>query len=553
MSRDRFVSAAPSVLRSLPVSQLPTLDQTAPPAPPRVGTLPTYVPPAKLQRLSSPPVRSWRQRAWEMAPGAAVWTCLLGPLAVGFLITFANFEYLWLLGAFALVLDVYWLVKLVHTFRFVRRGILLLEEAQRINWGGRLAKLVPGPGAPDPRDIVHAVLIPTYTERYETLKATVGALAEADYPDHLRVVAVITRETDLDGCRNVARLQEEYGDRFLAFWHIKDPLLPGIVVGKSAAMAYGGPVLKLGLDGLGLDPERVIVTDLDSDYRVHPQYFNYVTYQYCQVEDPYTSIWQPVPIFLNNLWKVPAAVRSMATLATQWQLYLHQHPKRLVMFSAYSMSLRLLAEVDFWDDDVIPEDSRFYWKAFFTYGERLNVRGAFLPMYGDAPRAADYGTTLVSQYEQIKRWAWGVTDIPYVAERMTLHREIPLRIRLDRFRMLIFNHLSWATVPLLILVSGTLPSLFNYDYGLSTTGALLETVGSVILQITLLNILAVAVLDNRLQPRPPGWSWWHRRWVDLQTIMYPAVFVVLSVLPALEAQTRLLFGSHLEYRVTEKH
>ncbi len=533
------------------MSQTPVLD-SAPGAVPKIGVLPGYVPPERITRSPLGPP-SWRQRLWEMVPGATVWLCLLGPLAVGFVITFTNFQYLWILGAFAVVLDVYWLVKLVHTFRYVLRGIQLLEEAQRIHWGARLDRLERPPGGPDPRAIVHAVLIPTYTEKYETLRATVGALAGADYPNHLRIVAVITRETDLQGCRNVARLQEELGDRFLAFWHIKDPLLPGIVVGKSAAMAYGGPVLHRALLGLGLELDQVIVTDLDSDYRVHPQYFNYISYQYCLDPERATAIWQPVPIFLNNLWRVPAAVRSMATLATQWQLYLHQHPKRLVMFSAYSMSLRLLSEVGFWDDDVIPEDSRFYWKAFFVYGERLRVKGAFLPMYGDAPRAADYGTTLVSQYEQIKRWAWGVTDIPYVAARMTQHPEIPLRVRLDRFRLLIFNHLSWATVPLLILISGTLPSLFNYDYALSTTGALLETVGSLILQVTLLNILAVAILDNRLQPRPRQWGWWRRRFADLQTLMYPVVFVVLSVLPALEAQTRLLFGSHLEYRVTEKH
>ena len=158
-----------------------------------------------------------------------------------------------------------------------------------------------------------------------------------------------------------------------------------------------------------------------------------------------------------------------------------------------------------------------------------------------------------SQYNQIKRWAWGVTDIPYVAARMPAHPEIPVRIRVQRFRMLIFNHLSWATVPLLILIAGSLPSFFNYDYGLSNTGAILETVASLILQTTLLNILAVAVLDNRIQPRPAGWNWWRRRAADMQTIIYPVVFLVLSVIPALEAQTRLLFGSHLEYRVTEKH
>ncbi|HUY55490.1 MAG TPA: glycosyltransferase family 2 protein [Candidatus Nanopelagicaceae bacterium] len=524
-------------------------------APPRVGVLPTYVPPEKRNRVALPVPGHQRrqQRLWEMAPGVLVWACLLAPVAAGFVITFTNFEYLWLLGVFAVILDLYWLVKLVHTFRFVVRGIRILEQTQAIDWTERLATISLPPGAPDPAEVVHAVLIPTYTERYETLRATVGALAAASYARDRKIVAIITRETDLDGCRNVAQLQEEFGDSFRAFWHIKDPLLPGIVVGKSAAMSYAGPVLARGCAGLGLDPQRLIVTDLDSDYRVHPQYFSYITYHYCEAADRLTSIWQPVPLFLNNLWRVPAAVRSMATLSTQWQLYLHQHPKRLVMFSAYSMSMQLVTEVGFWDDDVIPEDSRFFWKAFFTYGERLHVHGAFMPMYGDAPRAADYGSTLVSQYNQIKRWAWGVTDVPYVAARMPAHPEIPVRLRLQRFQMLIFNHLSWATVPLLILIAGSLPSFFNYDYGLSTTGGLLEFVASLILQTTLLNILAVAVLDNRLQPRPPGWNWWRRRAADLQTVIYPIVFLVLSVIPALEAQTRLLFGSHLEYRVTEKH
>jgi len=37
-----------------------------------------------------------------------------------------------------------------------------------------------------------------------------------------------------------------------------------------------------------------------------------------------------------------------------------------------------------------------------------------------------------------------------------------------------------------------------------------------------------------------------------QYLAYPIVGLVMSVLPALEAHTRLLLGRYLEYRVTEK-
>ena len=51
----------------------------------------------------------------------------------------------------------------------------------------------------------------------------------------MRMVAIITRETDLKGRENVARLRELFGDQFRHFFHILDPLEPGVVVGKSRA------------------------------------------------------------------------------------------------------------------------------------------------------------------------------------------------------------------------------------------------------------------------------------------------------------------------------
>ncbi len=500
-------------------------------------------------RLQAPPVQ---QRLLEILPGALTWLILLTPVVVAFAIRFNAPDKLWILGAGAILLDAYWLVRTTFTVHAVRQSMHELHASALIDWWQRCQELELPAGGPRPEEIIHCALIPTYTEKYEVLKSTIEALANQNFPDQQRIIAIITRVSDTGGWENVARLKEEYGHRFRAFIHIKDPLLPGIVVGKSAAMAYAGPKLKQHCDEMGLDWEKTMVTDLDSDFRLHPQYFAYVTAHYCMAEDRLTSIWQPVPVFLNNLWRVPAAVRVMATAATQWQMFLHRNVHRLVMFSSYSMSMRLVSEVGYWDDDVIPEDSRFFWKSFFHYGEKLNVRPAFLPVFGDAPRARDFASTHVSQYNQIKRWAWGATDIPYVTPKMLAHKEIPWRLRFRRYRLLIFNHLTWTTLPVLLLIGGSLPAFVDLDYSLSTPAVVIGWTTAAILTITLLNTVVLITVDRRMCPKPSDWPWWRRRYADMQLFLYPVVGLALSVIPALEAQTRLMFGSYLEYTVTEK-
>jgi cellulose synthase/poly-beta-1,6-N-acetylglucosamine synthase-like glycosyltransferase len=495
-----------------------------------------------------------QQRLLEILPGALTWFALLVPVVTAFAIRLNDPSMLWILGVGAVLLDAYWLFRTTVTVRGVRRSVKALETAEALDWWQRCREFeahLPE-GAPAPSEVVQCVLIPTYTESYTVLRATVAALVATNYPQHLRVCAIITRETDTGGIENVARLRAEFAESFLAFIHIRDPLLPGIVVGKSAAMAYGGPVLRKACDDLGLDPTRTMVTDLDSDFRVHPQYFAYITLQFCMANDRLTSIWQPVPVFLNNIWRVPVAIRVMATAATQWQMFLHQNPHRLVMFSSYTLSLDLLTDVGYWDSDVIPEDSRFFWKAFFHCGGKLNTRPAFLPVYGDAPRARGYAATHASQYNQIKRWAWGATDIPYVTSRMLSHPEIPWRMRARRYMNLLFNHLTWATLPLLLFFGGTLPAFIDLDYSLSSTAAFLGSISASILTITLLNTVLLVQVDHRIAPKPKEWRWWRRRWAELQLFTYPVVGLALSVIPALEAQTRLMFGAYLEYRVTEK-
>ena len=456
--------------------------------------------------------------------------------------------------AFMIVLlDVYWFARSFLVVAGILRTYRKLRMTLRVDWWQRCLDLSPDPNRPNPSQVVHAVLIPTYTEPYEILRATVRAIVESDYPADNKVIAIITRETDRPGWDNVRRLQEEFGPRLRGFFHIKDPLLPGIVPGKSAAMAYGGPVLKRELERIDLDPRHVVVTDLDSDFRVHPQYFAYITYRYVLDQGRMDRIYQPIPMFHNNLWRVPTAIRVMASACTQWQMFLQSRPDRLVAFSSYSMSLDLVARVGYWDDDVIPEDSRFYWKAFFTTAGRLKMVPVPLPIYGDAPQSRDWSSTHVNQYNQIRRWAWGVSDLPYVTVRLLRRKDIPPWLRARRYGYMVFNHLAWSTLPVLLLFGAAIPRLLSFDWSLTTTAADLGAITVGLVNVTLLNIALLIWVESRLNPpRPRGWNLLRQTWSYFQLVSYPLVGLFLSVLPALEAQTRLMLGMYLEYQVTEK-
>ncbi len=536
----------------------------------------------------------------EKLPGVVTWVLILAmvPLAIR-----APF----LLGIFVLCFDFYWLYRAVTlsvsvaiSFRRVRRVVatdwrqrafalsdpagrfrqlegLMVAVRNRIEAlelaGNKLAArggrrelrrlmderrtlerlLALDEPIPDPLELWHVALVPTYTEPYEKLYQTVKALADTDYPKDMRMVAIITRETDLQGRENVAKLREIFGSQFRHFFHILDPLEPGVVVGKSSAMAYGGRWLYKELTGLGFDPKKVVVTDLDSDYRVHPQYFGYLTHQFITNRDRYRRLYQPVPMFHNNLWQCPLPVRLIASSSTQIQMWHHLTPERLVSFSSYAVSLETVHEVDYWATDAIPEDSRFYWKSFFRYSGEFRSVPLFMPIYGDAVRARSYPRSLVQQYMQIRRWAWGVTDIPYFIDNALRHKEIPLHERFHRLIDLWVDHANWAVAPFVLVLGPSLPLLINENFRSTTLGQQLPVYAGWLLTGALLSLIALIFIEDQLvPPRPQEWGIWMHSVSWLQWLMLPIVGFFFTNLPALDAQTRLLTGRYLEYRVTEK-
>lgn len=52
--------------------------------------------------------------------------------------------------------------------------------------------------------------------------------------------------------------------------------------------------------------------------------------------------------------------------------------------------------------------------------------------------------------------------------------------------------------------------------------------------------------------RPAHWSVFKKFWSYIQWVLIPLIIVTISTLPAIDAQTSLMLGRYLEFRVTNK-
>ena len=258
-------------------------------------------------------------------------------------------------------------------------------------------------------------------------------------------------------------------------------------------------------------------------------------------------------MFYNNIWRIPLPNRFMNTLNSIWNLAVLSQKNRLINFSTYSLALQTVIDVGYWSVDVIPEDYHMFFKVFFAKGEKVHVRPIYLPVLVDAAESHGFINTFINHYEQNKRWAWGVSDIPYVIRQAILTKNIPTLSKFSKISNLLEHHILWPVNWFLITLGSTIPPLINPQFGRTVLGHNLSRISSGILTLSTIFLVIVFIIDWRIKPPPPkDYPRWKIPLLYLQWITLPFISFFLSALPGLDAHTRLMLGKRLEYRVTEK-
>lgn len=519
-------------------------------------------------------------RFLEMLPA------LLSYGAVILLIVLSIFNPLWA-AIYLLLFIITLLVKAIGiAFRTIQ-GHRILGLAQKVDWGARMSDLEDVSKAleyrrensrswrshlhiqnleaistspewfPKPSELYNAVIVATYNESIDVLEPTVQSLLATDYdPKHIILVIAYEERGGKAIEETVRTLKERYGDKFKACLLVKHPDgIKGEVIGKGGNITYGARQLKVWLDEQKIGYEQVIVTTLDSDNRPHKSYFSYVTYEYIVNPNRLKLSFQPISLFLNNIWDVPAPMRVLATGNSFWNIISSLRPHSLRNFASHSQGMAALVQMDFWSVRTIVEDGHQYWRSYFHFDGDYAVVPIHVPIYQDAVLSDTYVKTLKAQFIQLRRWAYGASDVAYVGSNiLRKDRQVPFWGSVGRFLRLLDSHVTWAAAPLLVAFGAWVPLFLSGEASRSIIAHELPEIVSRIQQFAMVGILiSVFWSFKMLPPRPERYKKRRNILMVLQWLLMPITSVCYTAATGFYSQTRLLLGKYLDkFDVTDK-
>lgn len=517
-----------------------------------------------------PGQRDRKYRFFEILPGALAYFMLLLPVILSLInVTLAAvFVLVYLLVNFTR--GIAGAIRGLHGFHVMRvhqkypwpqmlveleAGEVSSSRVKRPQWHlDELKRLKERPLLLPPSEVIHAIIIATYKETREVLEPTIESVRAMDY-DMKNVILILAYEE-----RGGERTEKQANDlikankRFfkdaLAIKHPAD--MPDEDIGKGGNINFAGRKLKAYLEQRNIDPVCVMVTTLDADNRPDKNYLNALSYAYTAAPNPIRASYQPVVLYTNNIWDVPAPMRVIATGNSLFDLVISLRGHALRNFSSHAQPMAALIETDFWSARTVVEDGHQFWRSYLTFEGDYRVYPLHLPIAQDAVLSESYRKTLKAQFYQVRRWTYGASDVAYLAYYGFLRKNrIPKWDLWTKFWRLLEGHVTWAVGPILVLMSGFIPAFFNPKNFAANELPLIvsrvQTVGIAALIITVFMAL------RTLPPKPARYKRHRTVFMVLQWVYFPITTLLYNSLAAFNSQTRLMFKRYLtKFDFTEK-
>lgn len=409
----------------------------------------------------------------------------------------------------------------------------------------------------NPDEIYHAVIMVAYNEGMEVLVPTVEAVLKSTFNPKKIIFVFGYEERGGEKMQQQAEeLARRYDDKFYKFLPVMHPKdLKDEIVGKGPNLTYAGKFLSKFIEQEKLAKDKIIVTSLDSDNRMNEQYLACVAYEFAVREDRQNVSYQPVSLFMNNLWDAPAPMRVIAISNSFFNVITSMRPHALRNFASHSQPFSALSAMGFWSRRTIVEDGHQFWRSLFFFRGKYEVVSIKIPIYQDAVIDANLWKTLKAQFVQLRRWDYGASDVAYVGVRLLDRKKkvMPFWELLPKFLRLLDGHVTLAALAPIVTFGGWVPLVMNQNSRGVLTHNLPNMVGTIQLFASF-GLMITILLSLRMIPkRPKKYSFFRTVGMVVQWILIPVVSIVYQSIAAFYSQTRLLTGNYMEkFDVTKK-
>ena len=479
-------------------------------------------------------------RSLSALPGFVSWSLILFPVwgspffpyAVAYFILF--FDIYWFYRSFSLVITAYISSKKI-------------KEAEAKNWFEK------GQALQNIEKVNHVIIIPNYKETEEKLRRIVGTIAAQTFPLKQIYVVLAMEKREQDGRRKANAIIKDFEDTYGGIYATYHPDIPGEIKGKSSNESYAvKQINKVLIDQNIIDINFATITTADADSMFDRQYFSYLAYDFLKEPKRYNRFWQSANVDHNNFWSVPAATRVFSFFSSLWRTGLLVQGDRLIATSTYSLSFLLLKRIGFWDTDVIPEDYRVFFKAFFMMKGDIAANPIFLKTSMDSPLSPTYVGSLRNKYSQIRRWSYGASDDPLFIKWYLTVPGVPFIRKTKILYHVLLDHFLWPANWFILTIATSVITLINPEFSKTTLGYTLPIMARIILTSSLVALVIMIVIDYRNRPKHLSKSKLRELLFPLEFILMPIAGFFLNSLPAIISHTQLMLGRKMEYKVTEK-